>query len=196
MDQVKAKEVQICIITPKYLGDGPAGYPEDEQAIYAAFGQVITELRAKHGANLPVYLEFCPLTLPENQKIAAYLGFQDFPAAQVIASYEDGSVANYGLEKDLQDKFTGVNWTAEDVRDYVEAVTYQRKPARSSILCEIFPPLCRIGGYIWLAAAAYSTLRFTESQSGGGKIIWGAAAGLTWQSFFAAGGFKKLGIGK
>jgi hypothetical protein len=195
MDQVKATEVQICIITPHYLGDSPAGYPEDEQAIYAAFAQVITELRAKHGKNLPVYLEFCPLSLPENQKIAAYWGFNNLPAAQVIARFEDGTIANYGLEKDLQDKFTGINWEAKDVRDYVEAVLYQRKPSETSILCQIFPPLCDLGAYIWIVAAAYTTFRAVASEKGA-RIAWGAAAGLSWQSFFAAGGFKKLGIGK
>lgn len=192
METVKASEVQICIFTANDLPK-VSDYPPDEQAIYQAFAGVITDLRTKHGTNLPVYLEFCPLNNPQNQILASNIGLTDFPAVQVFAFYPDDRQVFYGLGKDLGDKFTGVNWKADDVRPYVEAVLYQRKPAETSILCQIFPPLCNVGAYIWLAAAAYSTYRFSESKEAG-KIAWGAAAGLTWQSFFAGGGFKKLGL--
>lgn len=194
MDQVKAKEVQICIFTWKNLPK-VSDYPVDEQTIFQAFGQVITELRARHGDDVPVYLEFCSLTNANNQLIASQLGITDFPGVQVFATYPDGKIAKYGLVKDLGDKFTGINWTADDVRPYVEAVLYQRKPSSPSILCQIFPPLCDLGAYIWIVAAAYTTFRAVASEKGA-RIAWGAAAGLSWQSFFAAGGFKKLGIGK
>lgn len=193
MDQIKAKEVQICVFTWQNLPSAN-DYTGDERAMFDAFAGVIGDLRARHGANVPVFLDFCSLTNPTNQVIASNLGITDFPGVQVFATYPDGSQGQYAVVKDLQDKLTGVNWTPDDVRGYVEGLLYQRKPAKTSILCELFPPLCQLGGWIWLAAAGYSTLRAIESPRTVGKVIWGAAAGLTWQSFFAAGGFKKLGI--
>ena len=193
MEQIKAQEVQICIFTWENKSS-VNDYSADERAMYQAFAGVVADMRQKHGQNTPVYLDYCPLTIAQNQVVAAQMGLTDFPAAQVFAKYPDGSTAQYGIEKDVQDKLTGVNWTPDDVRGYVEAVAYQRKPSESSILCEIFPPLCNLGGYVWLALAGYSTFRLVESDTTGKKIMWGAAAGLTWQSFLAAGGFKKLGI--
>lgn len=195
MAQVKATEVQICIFTWKDL-PLVADYPADERAMYNAFAPVVAELRQKHGQNLPVYLEMCPLSIGQNQLIASQLGITDFPGVQVFATYADGSTARYALTKDVQDKLTGVNWTPDDVRGYVEAVLYQREPSDTSILCKIFPPLCNLGGFVWLALAGYSTFRLANAQTTTQKALWGTAAGLTWQSFFAGGGFKKLGIGK
>lgn len=192
METIKAKEVQICIFTPTDMGS-VSQYPADEQAIFSAFGEVVTALRNQYGQDVPVYLEFCPLTIPTNQLIAAQFGFSSFPAVQVFAKYANGQTAKYGLSKDLGDKFTGVNWTAADVRPYVEAVLYQREPANPSWLCRIFPPLCSLGGWVWLSAAVFSTYKFSQATEKE-KILWGAAAGLTWQSFFAGGGFKKIGL--
>lgn len=182
MDTIKATEVQICIFTLKQMGSVSL-YPADEQRIFQAFGDIITELRAKHGNDLPVYLEFCPLTDTTNQGIVSFWGFSALPAVQVIAKYPNGQIAQYGLSKDFGDKFTGVNWTADDLRPYVEAVLYQREPANASWLCKIFPPLCNLGGWVWLASALYSTWKFAEAKDQAGKIVYGTAAGLTWQSF-------------
>lgn len=194
MEQIKAQEVQICIFTWENL-PSVNDYPADERAMFQAFAGVVADMRTKH-PGAPIYLDYCSLTNTKNQVVAAQMGITDFPAVQVFARYPDGSTAQYAITKDVQDKLTGVNWTPDDVRGYVEAVAYQRKPSETSILCQIFPPLCSLGTYVWLALAGYSTFRLVESDTTGKKIMWGAAAGLTWQSFFAGGGFKKLGIGK
>lgn len=192
MDTIKASELTICIFTPKDLPLDQ--YPDDEKAVWAAIDAVIQDLRAKHGINVPIYWGFCPLTNPQNQLIVARLDINDFPGVQLFATYPDGKTAEYGLRKDVGDILTGVNWTAEDVRPYIEALLYAREPADSSILCRFFPPLCSLGGWVWLAGAVFSAWKFSETKSAVGKIIWGAAAGLTWQSFAAGGGFKKIGL--
>ena len=192
MESVKANEVQICIFTPKGF-DSISQYPADERAMFEAFAGVIQDLRIKHGSDVPVYLEYCPLTYDTNQILVAQWGMNDLPAVQVLATYPDGKIAKYALTKDVQDKLTGVNWTPDDVRPYVEAVLYQRDPAQKSWLCEIFPPLCSIGGWVWLSAAVFTTWKLTQAKDNG-KILWGAGAGLCWQSFFAGGGFKKIGL--
>lgn len=194
MEKIKAAEVSICVFTWKNypsLND----YPADEKAAFNAFAGVVTDLRKKHGNDIPVFLDYCPLTNTQNQVIASNLGITDFPAVQIFARFSDGSTAQYAVTKDLGDKFTGINWDKKDVAPYVEALLYQRKPAEASILCKIFPPLCNLGAWVWLAGAAYSTLEFAKARSDSGRIAWGAAAGLTWQSFFASGGFNGIGIG-
>lgn len=196
LDIVKASEVSICIFTPTTRPAAPgrpyeSAYPADEQAIWRAFAPVVQELRQKHGGNAPIFMDFCPLTIPENQLIVAQQGIADLPAVQVFAKYPDGSTGVYYLTKDIQDKLTGINWTPDDVRRYVEAVLYQREGA-DSLLCKLFPPLCSVGKYVWLAVAGYATFKTLDAESPGRRAAFGVAAALTWMEFAGRGGFKDL----
>lgn len=194
METVKATEVGICIFTPKVYPAGASyesNYPEEERRIWQAFAPVLVQLRAKHGDGVPVFMDFCPLTNPQNQLVVAEHGIPELPAVQVFARYSDGTIAQYILTKDFGDKFTGVNWTTGDVRPFVEAVLYRRRSAEPSLLCRIFPPLCNLGKWAWLAAATYTTYQTSRARNVG-QIAWGTAAGFTWNEFFRRGGFQDL----
>lgn len=194
MDTVKAKSVSICIFTWKnYASVNDA--TGDDRAAFNAFAPVVAELRAKHGASVPVYLDFCPLTNPDNQLVISQAGIDpgNLPAVQMWAEYDDGKTAQYILLRDTQDKLTGVNWTPKDVQGYVTNLLYKKKGGAPSLLCKTFPIVCKVPRWALLAAAGFST--FEAATSSGNKIRqvgYGAAAGLAWNEFFARGGFDGL----
>lgn len=177
--QINATEVSICIFTPKPFSK-VSQYPADEQRMYNAFVPVILDLRDKWGS-VPVYMDFCPLTVKDNQLIVAQNGIASLPAVQLFATYPDGKQGQYILQKDLSDRWK-VDWTPDDVRPYVEALLYRLEPA-DSLLCRLFPPLCSISKYIWLGLAGAATYKFATSNGPFGRAGWGIGAGVLWNEY-------------
>lgn len=200
--KIAANEVRICLFWHTSLSyNDVAVWPADLRAMWDAFGAVILSLRQRHGNNVPVEMILCPVTLPENAVIVSQnnLPFSLLPAAQVYAQYPDGTASNYFLSKDADDRANGVNWKPSDVAPYVEALLYRSKPAEQSLLCKMFPPLCEVGGWFWLAFAAGATLKASTS-SGVSRGVWGVGAAVLWKEWYDRGGLQQLtktvGIGK
>lgn len=179
--------MQVCVFVPNVNS-----IDADSDAMSTAAAQAIYELRQKH-PNIPIELDFCPMSDPQNQLVVSQWGVT-LPAMHLYAEYPDGSTSAYMLTRDLQDRFTGVNWTAADVQPYFSALVYRSKPNKPTLLCKIFPPLCSVGKYVWLAVGAYMTWKFVTTEQKNAKLAWGAAAGFTWNEFAARGGFRDLGI--
>jgi len=193
MAQVKAKSVSICIFTWKNyasLNDATG----DDRAAFNAFAPVVVALRKKHGSSVPVYLDFCSLTIPENQLIISQAGIDpnNLPAAQIFAEYEDGKTAQYIITRDAADKLKGVDWKPSDLEPYVTTLLYRLKGGEESLLCKTFPIVCKIPQWAWLAAAAVTTLEGLGANSKSKKVGYLTAAGLSWNEFFARGGFTGL----
>ncbi len=192
MSQIKAKSIQICIFTPKDLNSVNA-YPHQEQYLYYTFYNILVDLVKLHG-DIPVVLDFCPVAGTSNLQVLEQNGGSplNLPAVQLWAEYADGTASQYFLKKSLTD----INSDAPILDDkkalaYVQALLYRLSPTTQPILCKILPPLCSLGWYFWLGAAAYTTYRTTQARNVG-KYVWGAAALLTWQGFIARGGLKEL----
>lgn len=177
--KIQATEVSICIFTPKPFSK-VSQYPDDEQRMYNAFVPVILDLREKWGS-VPVYLDFCPLTITDNQLIVARAGIASFPAAQIFATYPDGEKGQYILQKDLNDRWK-IDWNPDEVAPFVEALLYRLKPA-DSFLCKLVPELCEIGKYIWLGLAGAATYKFATTENPVSKVAWGAGAGILWNEY-------------
>jgi hypothetical protein len=190
MDQIKG-EVSICIFT---WNNYPSvnDYTGDDKKVYDAFVPVVLDLRKKHGPNVPVYLSFCPLTIPNNQIIYANQGFSETPAVQIFSNFTDGSTGAYYLQKDPKDKLIGIDWQQSELQPYVEALLYQSPPTKQSILCTWVPQLCRLSAIMWLAGAGVATYKAIETDKPVFKTAWAAGAFLMWESFFKKGGFKQL----
>ena len=184
---VKISRLQVCVFVPS-----EDNIDTDADAMSTAAAAAIYKLREKH-PNIPIQLDYCPMSDPQNQLVVAQWGVS-LPAMHLYAEYPDGSTSAYMLTQDLQDRFTGVNWTAEDVMTYLSALVYQSKPNEPTLLCKIFPPLCGVGKYVWLAVGAYAMWKFFTSEQKTQKLAWGAAAGFTWNEFASRGGFRDLGM--
>lgn len=181
MRKIEATEVSICIFTPRGYNTVDQ-YPEDERRMYNAFVPVILDLREKWGS-VPVYMDFCALTEPANQVIVAQNSIASLPAVQVFATYPDGTHGQYILQKDLSDRWA-VDWTADEVRPYVESLLYRIKPSKQSLLCQIFPPLCQIGGYIWLGIAIAGGYKCATAEKTLPRLTYGAVSALALEAYF------------
>lgn len=202
MPQIAAKSVQICILTREGLNyNDIQNWPSDARAAWEAFGGAIMKLRQKHGPSVPVEMYVCPVNIPENAVIIANNGLDPslLPAVQVFAEYADGTGASYFLSKKLSERFTGIKWTTADVQPYVDALLYRAKPADIPLICKIVPPLCNVGGWVWLALAIGATAK-ASSAKGVGRAAWGTGAALLWQGWYKRGGLEQVkqaaGIGK
>lgn len=202
MAQIAANTVQICIFWKDALNyNYVADWPADVRAAWDAFGGAILKLRQRHGQSVPIEMYVCPVTIPENAAIVSQNGLSMslLPAVQVYAQYPDGTGATYFLSKNLSERFTGIAWKSTDVQPYVEALLYRSKPSDIPIICKIVPPLCNIGGWVWLALATGATLK-ASSSTGVGRAAWGTGAALLWQGWYKRGGLDQLkeaaGIGK
>lgn len=201
--KVAASKVQICIFWKTPLSyDEIGSWPADVRAMWEAFGSVITKLRSRHGNSVPVEMYICPTTIAENAVIVAQnrLDPSLLPAANLYAEYPDGTGGQYFLSMSLSERFTGIQWTAAEVEPYVKALLYRSKPSESSLLCKLLPPLCNVGGWIWLAAAAAATLKASNSSGKTAQFVWGAGAFVLWKEWADRGGVQQLketvGIGK
>lgn len=193
--KVEAKKVQICIFWKNPLSyDDIQSWPADVRAIWNAFAAVITQLRSRHGNNVPVEMYVCPTTIAENAVIVAQnkLDTSLLPAAQLYAEYPDGTGGNYFLSMSLDERFNGVQWTSAEVEPYVKALLYRAKPANTSLLCKLLPPLCNVGGWIWLAAAAAATLKASNSSGKTAQWVWGAGAVVLWKEWADRGGIEQV----
>ena len=189
MSKVKATAVQICIFTWKNYAD-VSDATGDDLAAFNAFAGVIVEMRKRHGANVPVTLDFCPLTDPQNQLVISQQGVDPntLPAAQVWAWYEDGKTMQYFLSKGA----LSPAWTSESVKPYVTALLYRSKPSQQSLICKILPIVCDLPVWLWLAVAGFTTFEAAAGGKGVRQIAYAAGAGLAWQEFFKRGGFNAL----
>lgn len=203
MAQIAAKSVQICIFwkTGLNYNDVETSWPADVRAAWNALGNAIVKLRQRHGSGLPVEMYVCPIDLPENAVIIANNGLDPslLPAVQVWAEYPDGTGSSYFLSKKLSERFTGINWTTSEVQPYIEALLYRSKPSDVPLICKIVPPLCNVGGWVWLALAIGATAK-ASSAKGVGRAAWGTGAALLWQGWYKRGGLEQIkqaaGIGK
>lgn len=195
MAQVKAKQVVICIFTPKDMGN-VGQYPAQEQYLYQMFGNAIVELRKLHGNDVPVFLDFCPVAGNQNNGVVLEQNggsILNLPAVQIYAKYPDGTAGQYFLKKGITDQGSSTPLVDEQkALAYTQALLYHLSPTPQTLLCKILPPLCSLGWYVWLGAALYTTYRTTQARNVG-KYVWGGAAALTWNEFIQRGGLKELG---
>lgn len=195
MSTIQATQMQICIFTlhDKTYEDQPA----DEKAMFDAFARVVIEIQEKHGSTAPIDLNFCPLTMNENAVIVAKQGLDisRLPAAQVWATYPDGNNRLFFLKTGLG----GIDFTPEVLRPYVESLLYNRAAQEQSLICKIIPPLCDLGGWVWLGLALGASYKSTQARNIG-KIAWGIGAAALWQGWASRGGLDQVkeavGIGK
>lgn len=184
---IQATRLQICIFV-----QNDADYdfqPEAVQKIDDAFAAVVIDLQQRHGNKAPIELSFCPITYNENAVIIAKnnLDPSRLPAVQVAAMYPDGMRRLYFLKSGLG----GISFTPETVRPYVEALLYNRVSAPMPVLCKVFPPLCEMGGWFWLALALAATYKTTQARNVG-KVAWGVGAAALWQGWYQRGGVEQV----
>lgn len=196
MAKIAAQSVQICLFWHNTLNynDIETTWPPEMKAMWIAFGNAIVNLRKRHGNTLPVEMYVCPITIDENAVVVSQnnLDFSLLPAAQVYATYSDGTAAKYFLSKNLAERFSGINWTAADVQPYIEALLYRSKPSDASVLCKLLPPLCSVGGWVWLGLAIGATMKASNTKGELSKGVWSTGAALLWWEWYQRGGLTQF----
>lgn len=209
----RASNIQACVFvnTPssKVFEYDNQGIPVDiktealedrERKAYIAMQDAFNMATSKNGAfQYENYV--CPWDWGNNNAVMAEHGLFVFPAAVITATYPDGSKKQYVLGKEFIDKLTGGIWTADKIYPYIRVLLLDLNPQDNdtTLICKFIPPLCSVGGWIWLALAAGATYK-ASSAKGVTRAAWGAGAFLLWKEWYDRGGLQQLsktvGIGK
>ena len=197
---MKAKSVTICIFTnlPPNTGGGayaPESLPQPERGMYAATSAAATELFQQEGLEGTV-LGMCNAQAAE---FAQFIASQTAtpPYIAIAGTFPDGSQRAYILKSATGVKnYIRAMWSGEFGGTGVPVNLGEGTGgygSGSNILCQIFPPLCTLGFWPWLALVAFTTYRTAEARSIVGRGLWGAAAFFTWKEFLDRGGLQQLG---
>lgn len=161
--------------------------PAQARKIFDAFAEVVIRLREIHGASARIELDFCPMSFDNNVAIISREGLDlsRLPAVQVRAEYADGTSRRYFLQGDE------IEYTPEVVQPYVTALLYNRTAQPVPIICQVFPPACSVGVWLWLAAGLYGAYRTTQARNVG-KVVWGGVTLMAGDAFLKGGGVDEI----
>jgi hypothetical protein len=166
---------------------------EAERSAFIAMQDAFNLAITKNGA-----FEFenfvCPWDYGTNNAVMAQNGLFTFPSAIITATYADGSRKIYVLGDEFIDKLTGAIWTPEKIYPYIRILLLNLTPkdqTDSAFLCKLLPPLCSVGGWVWLGLAIGATLKASSAQNFG-RGLWGTGAALLWHEWYQRGGLDQL----
>ncbi len=201
----RASKIHACVFVntsyTKAFIFNTAGVPVDvdtaqltqrEASAYIAMQDAFNMAVGQYGA-FQYENNVCPWDWGTNNAVVAEHGLFVLPGAVITADYPDGSKKQYVLGKDFVDKLTGGIWTAQKLYPYIKTLLLNSQPSdnQQTVLCKLLPPLCSVGGWVWLALAAGATLKASSSK-GVGKAAWTAGAGLLWLEWYQRGGLEQL----
>jgi hypothetical protein len=201
---MKATEIQICIFT-WLRTDGQNGvtfsgyedWPEPEKSIGFAVSEAVARVQFDKG-EIPInYWGLCSLSDAEvgveNQNVVVSNGINPnkLPAIQMYAKYPNGKIGSYILGKSLVDDiFSPI--TTEAIEERIRGLLYYKEPSNSQgIICKFIPAACKVPGWLWLGALAYSAYKTYDTENYQ-KALWLAATGVAATEVSSRGGIKQL----
>jgi len=209
MPEIKAKQIEVKLYVRRgNVADGFASiYAQmspDERLAADGVESTIDALNALHGYDFMKMLPggnryFLHPTISDanNAVFVNKYAKGQTPTLEIVATYADGSRGRYILYPGFSDKFTGVNWTADDLLPYFKALIYQTKPGERSLICKLIPALCDWPAWAWFAAAVYATKETIDAKDRPlAQIFYGLSAFAAWEALGKKGGLKSVGIGK
>ncbi len=140
-------------------------------------------------------VKICPYDYDQNVVVLNQLGIQmNLPAIVITGTYSvDGQKEQ--RQYILKGVATGTKtWDRQEVYNHMRAL-YENEfgTGEESLLCKFFPPLCKLGAYVWLAATAVSVYKTVESKGNPAlQTLWGASSLLCGETFIKKGGIKAL----
>lgn len=191
--KVKAARMQICIFNKyDYADDETRIVDGDSNNVYLAVSDIVRDLNAKHGGNLKINVLYCDIQHPQNQQVVAAYGMVSFPAVQVIAQYEDGSLADYGVPGGAGNP----RLNRATLEPYITALLYDAR-GRNTLLCEAFqflgvPQLCGYEKWIWAGTAIFAGQQAFETPSAGRKAAYGGLSAFAAYQFYRLGGIEDV----
>lgn len=205
---MKAQQIDICVFTSTgknkvFTFDNEGNISginfdqltNNERLAFNEAEAAMNAIAAKaHGLQYNVWV--CPRDYNNNVVPIEQQGFGlNLPAILITGYYPGGDGKQYALRNDVGG---GKNWSRSDIGRYINALyTGKTEGSNESLICKIFPPLCNIGAYLWLAAAGVSAYKTAEMKGRPAlQTIWGAATLLSIDAFLKGGGLQKLGIKK
>jgi len=115
-------------------------------------------------------------------------GIARFPSIQITATYPNGKEVFFRLNTSITDQ---KNYSPAEIADIINA-SATGEFGGTSWLCKLWPPLCTVDNWVWLAVAGVATYGAFTSDGQLKKVAFIAGAGLSWNEFFQRGGFKAL----
>lgn len=196
----KATEITVCVFTEtgknkalsfnsngEIIGIQEGNLNDNERAAYN--GALLA--RDKLSAPIPVSVWICPQDYDVNPQQLQKQNINFLPAILITAYYPEGTQRQYVLFNNVLQNHS---WSQDEVYKHLKAL-YDAKfgSGNQSIVCKIFPPLCNVGAYLWLAAAGVSIYKTAEQKKNPAlQTAWGAASILCLEAFMKGGGFEKI----
>jgi hypothetical protein len=113
-----------------------------------------------------------------------------YPAVRLWAKYADESEAYYNFAPPIPG-------TTPDLSKFAPALQalYQGEFGNNSLLCKLFPPLCALSAWAWLAVTLYAAYEATQTK-GPARAAWIGGAVLAGNEFLQRGGLKTISLDK
>lgn len=195
---MKPNSIEIVVITdnPQAVGQlsGGGNDVRDFPYTYAAFStKEITQFQKAMDAaqqwrgNVPLDLLWADKNKANNIVWINQNDISAFPSIKINAVYPDGSNKGFWLNTDVLDL---KNYTVADIVSRLNALQKDKEAAQSSWLCELFPPLCSVGAYVWLGVVGFATYQAIRNKNT--RVVWGAAALLAGNEFLQRGGLQSI----
>ena len=108
-----------------------------------------------------------------------------FPSVQITANYPDG-----------RNKYIRIEGRSSDyIKNVFDLLCRDVEQGESSILCRLFPPLCALSAWAWLAVTLYAAYEATQTK-GPARAAWIGGAVLAGNEFLQRGGLKTISLDK
>lgn len=196
---MRATDIQIIFISknPALVNTGigeDSPMTDEERELWNALQEGVNLANEKYNivnSGIPMYyMDYNYYNGTQSVQIERW-GIGQFPAVRLIGSYPDGKKAHYTLKGTITDL---KKYTPEEIAKYLNALATGNFGGQPSLLCQLFPPACKIGLYGWLAIATVSTVAAVQGK-GAKQFAYGAFSALSWNEFFKRGGFPGLQSG-
>jgi len=188
MKKGRATQVQAIFISDNPLlaqGIDVANMTDTERETWEALQDAISAVQQDNPAADIYLLTMNRYTGTQIVQIERW-GVAQYPAIRLWAKYADDSEAYYLFDPLIP----GMAPPLDKVAPALSAL-YKGEFGGASLLCNLFPPLCRLSAFAWLGIAAFSAYRATQAQ-GAARLAWGAGAALAGNEFLQRGGIKNF----
>jgi len=187
---MKADYLSIIFITDNpLLSSGAFDYDKlepEEKELYNMFSDAVAAAQPKIpiGVTVKTMSKYAHLDIVDLEK----WGIHRFPAIRLYASYPDKKQAWYNLQRGPFDLTLNVD--QQEITDRL-IYLYKGEFGQPSLICKIFPPLCGLSKWAWLAVSIGCAYKAANSPARLGQMLWLGGAGLGLHEFGKRGGFNK-----
>jgi hypothetical protein len=192
MQKGRAQQVQAIFISdnPQLVnGLDTSLMTSEELATWEALQDAVAALQASNPAAQVYILDMNRYRGTQIVQLERW-AIPRYPAVRLWAQYADDSQAYYNFAPPIP----GTTPDLDKVAPALQAL-YAGEFGNNSLLCKLFPPLCALSAWAWLAVTLYAAYEATQTK-GPARAAWITGAVLAGNEFLQRGGLKTISLDK